>query len=69
MICPLLLAMTGSQAVLATIPLTVSVGMTSTVDDRIVVSAAGFGGGLIADTAITATQFVLGTAATKLICI
>jgi Ca2+-binding RTX toxin-like protein len=34
------------------------------VDDAIVVSAIGFGGNLIAGAAITAEQFVLGTAAT-----
>jgi Ca2+-binding RTX toxin-like protein len=35
----------------------------SVVDDTIVVSASGFGGGLVAGAAITADQFVLGSAA------
>ncbi|MBD2480142.1 proprotein convertase P-domain-containing protein, partial [Anabaena sp. FACHB-83] len=34
------------------------------VDDTIAVSAAGFGGGLVAGAAITASQFIIGTAAT-----
>ncbi len=36
----------------------------SVVDDTIFVSAAGFGGGLVAGAAIAANQFVIGTAAT-----
>ncbi|MBD2438568.1 calcium-binding protein, partial [Nostoc sp. FACHB-110] len=36
----------------------------SVVDDTIVVSAAGFGGGLVAGAAIATNQFVIGTAAT-----
>ncbi|MEH2380015.1 MAG: calcium-binding protein [Nostoc sp.] len=36
----------------------------SVVDDTIIVSAAGFGGGLVAGAAIAANKFVIGTAAT-----
>jgi Ca2+-binding RTX toxin-like protein len=36
----------------------------SVIDDTIVVSAAGFGGGLVAGAAIAANKFLLGTAAT-----
>jgi Ca2+-binding RTX toxin-like protein len=37
----------------------------SVIDDRIEVSAAGFGGGLIAGAAITAAQFILGSSTTN----